>query len=77
MLNPEQVEGFSDDEIDEIIDRFGFEIEPGVGWRDNPAGEGDGAHILDVDEVERGLAVAQDQASAFFKCDRGGPGEQV
>ncbi len=77
MLDAQQVQGFADDEIDEVVDGLGFEIEPGVGRGDDRASEGQGAHVFDVDEVQRGFAVAHNQSSAFFEGDGGGAGEQV
>lgn len=37
MLDGEEVEGFAGDEVDEIVDRLGIEVEPGVGWGDDRA----------------------------------------
>lgn len=75
MLYAEQVEGFAGDEINEVIDALWIEIEPRVRWGDDRAGQGEGAHVFDVDEVQGCFAVADDQRAAFFEGDGGGAGE--
>ena len=77
MLDVEQIEGFADDEVDEIVDACGIEIESGVSGGDDAAGEGDGAHVFDVDEAQRGFAMDEDQSSSFLEGDGRRSGEQV
>ncbi len=77
MVDVEQVEGFADDEVDEVFDGLGIEVESGVGGADDAAGEGDRAHVFDVDQAQRGFAVDEDKCSAFFEGDSSGAGEQV
>lgn len=73
----EEVEDLGDDEVGEVVDGLGDEVEPGVGGGDDRAGEGGGAHVLDVDEGEGGFSVGDDEGSSFFEGDLGGAGEEV
>ena len=52
MFDFEEVEGFGDDEVDEVVDCFWHEVEAWVGGHDDGAGEGEGFHGADVDEGE-------------------------
>lgn len=73
----EEVEDFGDDEVGEVVDGLRDEVEPGVARCDDGAGEGGGAHVLDVDEGEWGFAVRDDEGSALLEGDHGGAGEEV
>ncbi len=73
----EEIEGFAYDEVDDLINRCWSEIEPGVRGADDPAREGDRAHVLDIDQVERRFTMRNDEFSSFFERDRSCAGEQV
>lgn len=77
MFYAEQVEGFADDKIDEVIDALWVEIEPWIRRGDDRTGQGQGAHVFDIDEVQRRFAVADDEPAAFFERDGCGPGQKV
>ena len=53
------------------------EVEAWVAGGDDGAGLGEGLHVVDVDEAERGFSVADDEGAAFFEGDGGGAGEEV
>ena len=77
MLYAQQIEGFAGDEIDKVIDGLRVEVEPWVGRSNNRAGECQCAHVLDIDEIQRGFAVTDDQGAAFLEGDCCGSGEEV
>ena len=77
MFDAEQVEGFAGDEVDEVVDGLWVEVEAGVGGGDDGAGLGEGLHVVDVDEIEGGFSVADDEGASFFEGDGGGAGEEV
>lgn len=77
MGDIEEVEGFACYEVGEVVDGLGVEVEAGVGGGDGGAGLGEGLHVVDVDEIQGGLAVADDEGAAFFEGDGGGAGEEV
>ena len=77
MFDVEQIEGFADDEVDEIVDALRIEVKPGVSGGDDAAGEGDGAHVFDVDEAQRGFAMDEDQSSSFLEGDGRRSGKEV
>ena len=77
MGDLQQIEGLADGEVDEFVDGGGEEVESGVGGGDDGAGEGEGAHVFDVDEVEGGLAVADDEGVALFERHGGGAAQEV
>lgn len=56
----EEVEGFADDEVGEVVDGFWVEVEAWVARGDDGAGLGEGLHVVDVDEVQGGFSVADD-----------------
>ena len=56
---------------------MGVEVEAGVAGGDDGAGMGEGLHVVDVDEVEGGFSVADDEGAAFFEGNGGGAGEEV
>jgi len=56
---------------------LGVEVEAGVAGGDDGAGMGEGLHVVDVDEVEGGFSVAEDEGAAFFEGNGGGAGEEV
>ena len=53
MLDTQQVHELADHEIDQIVHARRTEVQPRVRRRDDRAGQGQGAHVLDVDQVER------------------------
>lgn len=77
MGDIQQVENFAYGEVDDVLDGFGVEVEAWIGGTDGGASKCECAHVFDVDEAQRHLAVADDQRSAFFECDHGGAGEEV
>ena len=63
--------------FDEIVDFFRAVVE---GWHCGHyggAGVVDANHIFEVNAIERGLAEAKDQRSAFFQADVCGSREQI
>ena len=77
MLDSKEIEVFSDHEVDEVVDGFWVEVEAWVGWGDDGAGHGEDLHVVDVDEIEWGFSVADNQWPAFFEGDGGGAGQEV
>lgn len=77
MLHAQQVQHLAHDKVDEIVDGLRQEVEAGIGRAEGGAGEGEGFHIAEVDEVERHLAVADDEGAAFLEGDGRGAGEEV
>lgn len=73
----EEVEDFAHDEVDDVVDGLGKQVEAGVGGAEGRAGEGQGLHVPDVDEAEGHLAVADDERTAFFQGDHRRPAEEV
>ena len=67
VLDVDEVEGSAYDEIDEVVDGLWHEVVAGVDWVDDRAGEGCSFHVLDIDEREGCLAVAEDEGEAFFE----------
>lgn len=72
MVDSQQIEGFACDEVDEVVDGLGVEVESWVGGGDDGACHGEGLHVVDVDEIEGGFSVADDEGASFFEGDGGG-----
>lgn len=73
----EEVEDFAHDEVDDVVDGLGKQVEAGVGGAEGGAGEGQGLHVPNIDEAQGHLAVADDEGSAFFQGDHRRPAEQI
>ncbi len=61
----------------DVFDAFGVVVEGGDDGEDGGAGFSDGGHVAQVDEVEWGLADAEDEAAALFEANVGGALDEV
>ncbi len=61
----------------DVFDRFGMVVEGGDDGEDGSSGFGYGDHVAEVDEVEGGLADAEDEAAALLEADVGGALDEV
>ena len=55
----------------DVFDCLRMVVESGDDGEDGGAGFGDGGHVADVDEVEWGLADAEDEAATLLEADVG------
>ena len=61
----------------DVVDGLGVIVEGGDEGEDGGSGLGGRGHVADVDEVEGGLADAQDEGAALFEADIGGALDEV
>jgi hypothetical protein len=62
---------------EQVVDGLRVVVEGGHGRQDGRAGQGDGLHVADVDEVQGRLPGDQDELPAFFEAHVGGAGDEV
>src|ERR1700733_6420230 len=77
MLNLKQIQHLPHNEIHQVIHLLRLEIEPRIRRTNDRAGEGEVLVVDDVDVVEGGFAVAEDEGAALLEGDHGGAGEEV
>ena len=69
----QKMEILSRNEVHQIFDRAGHEVEPRGERRDNRPRLAQPLHVEDVDVTDRRFAMSQDELSPFLERHRGGP----
>jgi len=64
VVDVEGVEDAGDDEVDDVVEGLGHEVPAGVGGADDGAGVVAAEHVVDVNAVEGGFAVGDDEGGA-------------
>src|SRR5688572_15547844 len=77
VRDAQKIEQFARDEIDEIGDGGGVEVETGIGRGEDGAGLGEELVVVQIDGREGHFAVADEELAALLEGDGGGAGNQV
>ena len=72
-----KIENLSYRMVDEIVDRGGFEIESGQGWKENGAHPAGLKHQFKMALVERGFPDSKNESSPLLQRHIGRPGHQI
>ena len=67
MSDAKLIQDFAGGLVQEVVDCLGLMVEGWNRWEHGRSGEGDGLHVADVDQVQRGFPCDEDELAAFLR----------